>query len=296
MKQQKELELRRKATLDAQKERDEQRAAREKIIAERVLAAKNRQRARLGLPPLEKIEEPTSENKREDENAEKEKQKDDEEAAREMERKSHLRPWDVGKEGTSHLVPATEEKEWTYKNHKEPMSQEQWNEMKREERVSEFAPTSPLNKSGEKRKKNKNKREKNRDQNTESVYESKAEEKEVEPEVPMDDLMEEVEEEKPGLYFTTKKKLKRRNYQPEVEEEKEDELRPPGTGGVQVPPPPTFDYYGPPILGLNKRAKAAPNLETSIEAGLKFLRNQTDKGQSTSKSSWGAKANYGRDV
>ncbi len=52
-KQQKELEATRLKTLASQKERENQRMSREKIIAERVKAAKNRQRARLGLPPLE---------------------------------------------------------------------------------------------------------------------------------------------------------------------------------------------------------------------------------------------------
>lgn len=54
-KQQKELEATRGKTLDAQKQREDQRKAREKIIAERVRAAQNRQRARAGLPPLEGI-------------------------------------------------------------------------------------------------------------------------------------------------------------------------------------------------------------------------------------------------
>lgn len=52
-KQQKELEDIRMKTLASQKERESQRMSREKIIEERVKAAKNRQRARLGLPPLE---------------------------------------------------------------------------------------------------------------------------------------------------------------------------------------------------------------------------------------------------
>lgn len=52
-KQQKELEAIRKTTLEAQKNREELRKNRDKIIADRVKAAKARQRARLGLPPEE---------------------------------------------------------------------------------------------------------------------------------------------------------------------------------------------------------------------------------------------------
>lgn len=290
-KQQKELDAVRKATLSAQKERDDQRSARERIIAERVLAAKNRQRARLGLPPLEKMDEPEPlklEEKAAEEAAKKSAKKSEEDTAKELERKSHLRPWDEGKEGTSHLV-SKEEAEWAYKAHREPMSQEKWNETKRGERKSEFAPTPDLNESP-KTKKSKRK------ESTDAESPTKPEQSVAAPDVPMmDEDAEDEVEEKPGLYFTTKKKkLKRRNYQPE------DTSPPRSSSGAEVPPPPTFDYYAPPLLGLSsKRPKPelpASSLVTSIEAGLKFLRNQTDKSQSSSQSLWGANANYGKDM
>lgn len=53
VKQQEELDEIRERTLQEQQKREEQRNTRERIIAERVRAAKNRQRARQGLPPLE---------------------------------------------------------------------------------------------------------------------------------------------------------------------------------------------------------------------------------------------------
>lgn len=286
LKQQKELEIRRLATLEAQKSRDEQRTVRERIIAERVLAAKNRQRARLGLPPLEgaPLEDPSKQgglNQEEDEKATDKERREEEESMKEEERKSHLRPWDVGKEGTSHMTLA-EDKEWTYKGHREPMSQEQWNEKMRGERNSEFAPTANLNEA-----KGKNTPRKR--------YNNVA--PPVDLPVKLDDPEEfavEEEEEQRGLFFTTKKTLKRKNYEPdEAPVAASSSSR--GAGGVEVPPPPTFDYYGPPIIGLAKAPKVAPNLQTSIEAGLRFLRNQTDKTQSTSGSLWGANANYGKE-
>lgn len=281
----------RKATLSAQKERDDQRSARERIIAERVLAAKNRQRARLGLPPLEKMDEPEPlklEEKATEEAAKKSANKSEEDSAKELERKSHLRPWDEGKEGTSHLVSSKDvEAEWAYKAPREPMSQEKWNETKRGERKSEFAPTPDLNASP-KTKKGKRK------EGTDAESPTKPEPTVAAPDVPMMDDAEDEVEERPGLYFTTKKKkLKRRNYQPE------DTSPPRSSGGAEIPPPPTFDYYGPPLVGLSsKRPKPEPasSLVTSIEAGLKFLRNQTDKSQSSSQSLWGANANYGKDM
>lgn len=286
--------MRRQATLSAQKDRDVQRAARERIIAERVLAAKNRQRARVGLPPLEKMEECQSVESTGPVSTTTPlmgSEKTEEEEIREMDRKTHLRPWDVGKEGTSNLIPA-EEKEWTYKNHREPMSQEEWNEKKRGERNSEFAPTGSLDKSNVKLKE------------TQMWKVDVMPRNPAKPDVDIDahqdfnfEEEEEEEEEKPGLYFTTKKKkLKRKNYQPAAEEEFESHVQ----KRAEIPPPPTFDYYGPSILGLTKKPKPSPsptpNLQSSIEAGLKFLRNQTDKSQSTSKSMWGANANYGKDM
>ncbi|KAJ6635176.1 Coiled-coil domain-containing protein [Pseudolycoriella hygida] len=106
-KQQKELEAIRLKTLASQKERENQRMSREKIIAERVKAAKNRQRARLGLPPLEDNPEPT-EQEIVDKTAEEKRKKKEEKAKRkkeqleqlkDSERKKHVRPWDKDKSG-----------------------------------------------------------------------------------------------------------------------------------------------------------------------------------------------------
>lgn len=226
-----------------------------------------------------------------DEVAKKSAEPSEEEVMKELERKSHLRPWDEGKEGTSHLVPKkveeeVQEKEWEYKGHREPMSQGEWNEKKRDERNAEFAPTNALNKSPQKKHKKKH-------FGQDSPVKSNLTPSVAPPEAVVE---EEADEERPGLYFTTKKKLKRRNYQPGDT----DTSLPSSSGrgdGPEIPPLPTFDYYGPPLLGLSKKLKtdSGPALETSIEAGLKFLRNQTDKTQSTSKSMWGANVNYGKE-
>lgn len=294
MKQQKELDSVRKATLAAQKEREEQRAARERIIAERVLAAKNRQRARLGLPPLEKVDDdkPKEVDKQEEpvEDTEEVAKKLEAEAMKDQERKSHLRPWDEGKEGTSHLVPK-EEVEWQYKRHKEPMSQEEWNEKKRTERTAEFAPTAALNRSpGKKKKKQKSQKDKGEREDSDHSFLSPP--GVIDVPLPQQELDDDYEEERPGLYFTSKKTLKRRNYQPE---DVPNSSRP-TAGGAEIPPPPTFDYYGPSIIPKRPNVNPSPNLESSIEAGLKFLRNQTDKNAANPSSMWGANANYGRDV
>lgn len=71
------------------------------------------------------------------------------------------------------------------------------------------------------------------------------------------------------LFFTSSKKFKRRNQ--EVESVTE-------TKGAAIPPPATFDYYGPTSSKQQRHATKAVNLNASISAGLKFLRDQVDKG------------------
>lgn len=261
-KQQKELEAQRRDTLATQKERDTQRTAREKIIAARVRAAKNRQRARLGLPPLsEDAADETAAIADEKAGVVEQEKKDAvemEEFIKDLERRTHVRPWDVGKSGAN---VESVEKEWTYKAQKEPMSQEQWNESKREERKKEFAPTQELSAPSR-------------------------EPTAVHHHAP-DTTYYDDEEESKGLYFSSKRKFKPRSYQPSTDET-EDRT----SAGTEIPPPPTFDYYGP-STSQPKRPKCdAQNLETSIEAGLKFLRNQSDKSQPGTKSKWTANADY----
>lgn len=88
------------------------------------------------------------------------------------------------------------------------------------------------------------------------------------------------EEPNKSLFFTTSKKFKRRNQ--EVEQETE-------TRGAAIPPPATFDYYGPSTSSKQPRIPQPANLEASISAGLKFLRDQVDKGN---KFKFGASSDY----
>lgn len=276
LKQQQALERERDKTLDAQKQREQIRMNREKIIAERVFAAKNRQRARLGLPPLDKEEianaeemEKTKESKAERKQKKKEEKerlkKEELDRKREMDRQIHLRPWDHGKDG----VPSrrqrhsdSDSEEWKYKPEKpEPMSQEQWNEMKRNERINEFAP-------------------------------------------PVED------DSKSFNRFTTikPKVFKRRNAEP-VENMFNEPIRNELNGNdfpvdndnddsskrrrAEIAPPPTFDYYGPTSSGHRPKTQKIHNdISASIDAGLQFLRNQSDKNVGGTKQSWVANTNY----
>lgn len=301
-KQQTALETEREQTLEAQRKRDEQKAFREKIIAERVRAAKNRQRARLGLPPLAEnevekapevlVDDPEGDKRKRKEEKQRRK-KEKEEQKRAEERKNHVRPWDKRKDGvrptSSGSSSSEDEIEWQYKPEREPMSQEQWNEKKREERVHEFAPVveqkNPFNR-----------------RNTEKASFGAP----IRNELDEDARWNERKREERVHQFTPvveqKKSFKRRNAEVESfgdpirNELEEDEPIPqdiPQRTRAEVAPPPTFDYYGPSgSKKSNHRAPSNVDLETSIAAGLKFLRDQSDKGVLGNKQTWTAKADY----
>lgn len=272
LKQQAELETEREKTLDAQKQRDQIRINRERIIAERVFAAKNRQRARVGLPPLdreelmkaeekEKVDESKEERKRKKKEEKERLKREEEDRKREEQRLQHLRPWDQGKDGVRTRKPLSDSDndEWTYKPEKpEPMSQQQWNEMKREERNPEFAPV-----------------------------------------------------EQPSNRFTTikPKTFKRRNAEPvgnmfsepirneldgndfPVDDDRGDDRS--KRTRAEIPPPPTFDYYGPTSSGSRpKTHNPKPDISASIDAGLRFLRDKADKSTIVTKQAWVTNTSY----
>lgn len=81
-----------------------------------------------------------------------------------------------------------------------------------------------------------------------------------------------------SLFFTSAKRLKRRNQSPPLENR-----------GAAVPPPATFEYFGPSASKQQKPYTPPVNLEASISAGLKFLRQQVDKGN---KNKWSASNDY----
>lgn len=166
--QQQELDSIRDATLEAQKEREDLRKARDKIIADRMKAAKARQRARQGLPPEEEKEEPSAEPEKEPQQSEAtedalydtseekkrlkaeakaQRKKEKEERKRNRERQKHVRPWDEGKQ-------KDDEMDWKPAREWHVMSQEEWNEMKRKERIDEFAPPVDYTSKTERRRNN----------------------------------------------------------------------------------------------------------------------------------------------
>uniref|UniRef100_A0A6P4E002 Coiled-coil domain-containing protein 174 n=1 Tax=Drosophila rhopaloa TaxID=1041015 RepID=A0A6P4E002_DRORH len=282
-KQQLELEEVRKATTAEQSRRDEMRAKRDSLVADRVLAAKNRIRARNGLPPIskedyerqqqQKNEESMAETaEREREEQEKkaaiEKRKAKEEAELEELRKDHVRDWDRDKPGVSKRLDSdgeeTMEEEWKYKAERLPMSQEEWNAKQRSQRQSEFAPMP------------------------ESVSLKRSNFSSMPP--PPSSHWHSGQEPEFHNFHSTKqeKKFQRRNYTACNQDDHDQVFSTSASAsGAAIPPPPGLDDSAP-----AKRPKSQADLERSIEAGLRFLRNNCDKGVLGNKATWTAKADY----
>ncbi|XP_017103795.2 coiled-coil domain-containing protein 174 [Drosophila bipectinata] len=276
--QQAELEEARKATAEGQKRRDEMRAKRDSIVTDRVLAAKNRIRARDGLPPISKEEfekeqllkkqEEMAEKDRERKEREKQEALDQEKAKQEAEldelRKEHVRDWDRNKPGVATRSKSeSSEEEWKYKAERFPLSQEAWNEKQRALRQEEFAPMSEPKRT-----------------NFSSM--------------PPPPAWVRGETQEFRNFHTSKQErsFQRRNYNGSSEEMNDDE---PSTSsrqmGAAIPPPAGLNDNAslPPAA---KRPKSQAELERSIEAGLKFLRENCDKGALGNKATWTAKADY----
>lgn len=182
------------------------------------------------------------------------KKKAEIEKQKERERKKYVRPWD--KDKTKHRESSSEsesetETEWKPQREYRPMSQDEWNEKQRADRKKEFAPmTSSFVRA-------------------EEVYDP-------------NQYLEDEKNEK-SLFFSSAKTFKRRNKSPEALPESAPQR------GAAIPPPATFDYFGPSSSKQSKSIPQSANLEASISAGLKYLREQVDKGN---KHKWSAANDY----
>lgn len=183
------------------------------------------------------------------------------------------------------------------------MSQDVWNDQQRDQRNPEFAPPTDLSKPI--------KLDQKRDKKRKNKYDySYQPEPPVVNETPNETPDNFYEDRSGSLYFTTKKQeFKRKNYgesssssapqkfdpvpiRNELSSDEDDEKDNRNLGAA-VPPPPSWDYYTP---EANKRQKKGatdkPDWEKSIEAGLKYLREQSDKSLPTTKNKWTANADY----
>lgn len=220
------------------------------------------------------------------------------EAKREEARKRYVRPWDIGKDGVREFYQ---------------MSQDEWNEKKRKERRNEFAPPSAYHKrefksmrsldtersEGDKslrfsskshkpRTKNINpyKRKDHSDSDNENLDVPSKQSRTYEPDDPTSDeeiigptvamkpvpIVNELAE---SSDFDDQLLADYHKLQDDKLCSKESVS---SRKRTEIPPPPTYDYYGP---GSSRRPvnnkPQSTNIGDSIEAGLKFLRDQEEK-------------------
>ena len=211
-------------------------------------------------PPPDKIPE-------EEEQAKSDEKPEDlaKEEQRKLQRMKHVRPWDIGKEGVVY-------------------TQEDWVDKKRGERIKEFAPTPELSS----RKHTKDRKD-NENRNDFTVDTSKPPPKIRNPSKRPINPYKRRKSDEPERQ-TTSCNSPIRNLVDESDSdsssrESGSERNESVEKRVEIPPPPTYDYYGP--SGAKKSSKPrtkAVSIEDSISAGLKFLRQQAeDKQGSTSR-------------
>ncbi|KAJ8709141.1 hypothetical protein PYW07_008967 [Mythimna separata] len=285
-KQMEELLKQRQETLKAQKEAEQVRKKRDEMIAARVAAARARQRARAGLPPEEPKEnqkdfttcllEFLTQQKNEADAKAKEKEnklKEEQEKERQRLREAYVREWDIGKDGVEGKVKKFRE-----------MSQEEYVEQQRDKRIKEFAPPQASTSGNSSIFDDKG----NKVGSKETTATATKTWDDVRPRVstpPPPEIGELTDfTQNKGLYFSSSKKndgtsasnnFKYRNFVKAQEptpivDELEDtdavvedtrrEKRKHDSEGVEVPPPPTFEYYGPTI----KQTKFAKPFESDI--------------------------------
>lgn len=147
------------------------------------------------------------------------------------------------------------------------MSQEEWNEMKRSERFEEFAPPT---------KYTKDKNEKNTDQHKTEKRKREKKNKEW-------------RQERASLFQNNRNNIKNSFGLIHIEDKKntivtdsrdniteEVESRSSNRRGAEISPPMNFDYFGPTSSKVTRTSNVKNEMNESIEAGLRFLRNQIE--------------------
>lgn len=316
-KQQQALDAEREKTRDAQQKRESVRSHRDKVVFDRIFAAKNRQRARLGLPflTLEEFEAQQIEAKKseviDDAMAKKEenvpKSKSSEKNEEELQlldekRREHLRPWDIGKSEQSIYGGSTteldEETKWEYKPEKTVMSQYEWNENKRTERNPEFAPpqrsaagSSSKFKSNEVPKSSYDVPKTSRDipktsyDIPKSSYDLPKSSYDIPKTLYAEPKTSVSSERADDHEHRFKKPYRKRAY---VDDDNDDDSSSFSSNYPTHNQKQTEDIYKP--SGSNTSDQ--PGLIASIDAGLQYLREQSDKNKLGTKSAWVTKTTY----
>ncbi|XP_050354752.1 coiled-coil domain-containing protein 174 isoform X2 [Nymphalis io] len=289
-KQMEELVKRRQETLRAQEQAEEIRKKRDELIAARVAAARARQRARAGLPPEDPEEKKkdfttclleflTKQKTEADKKAkeEEEKKKEEKEKERQKFREAYIREWDVGKEGADRKVKKFRE-----------MTQEEYVEQQRSKRNDEFAPPQTANVSKSKYSFDTRGNRTKSDSTENNKNKSWSDVRPVN--IPPPPIIGDISEAQKGLYFSTKKDeivVKYKNFVRAEDptpinnelcdeedfgmERTKPEKRKCNSGGVEVEPPPTYEYYGPTSKQTRSEKPFTSDLREAMAQGSKSL-------------------------
>ncbi|GBP15213.1 Coiled-coil domain-containing protein 174 [Eumeta japonica] len=296
-KQMAELIKTREETLKAQHEAEERRKKRDELIEARVAAARARRRVRAGLPPEDPNEkqkdytacllEFLTQQKNEADSKAKElerKEREEKEKERQKQREAFVREWDIGKEKL-----LEDEKKFRL------MTQEEYVEQERSRRIEEFAPLKSTRNKDRKSDRNfdskGNALESNKDES--STTKTWAD---VRPEADSKTQYN-IEEDNPnkGLYFSSNTKLIRDNVYKNFVRPQDPVLivneldvgnmdmsdkavkRKAETSSAEIPPPPTFDYYGPVSKQSRSHMPFHSNLQEAFEQGVQALETKEGK-------------------
>ncbi|KAJ2954819.1 hypothetical protein O0L34_g3131 [Tuta absoluta] len=279
--QMEELLSRREETLRAQAAAEAARRRQDDLLAARLRAARARQRLRAGLPPEDPEEnqkdfnacllEFLNKQKAEAEARAKEedkKIKEQIEKERQKLREAYVRDWDRGKQGVEENIEKFKE-----------MTQEEYVDRQRAKRIDEFAPIQSSSGHNSKYVFD-NKGQKLSEEGAVPKTWSDVRPKAKTPPPPDISDFEAAQDERKGLYFSSSKKpqssMKYRNFvkvqepvpiQNELSDDEESngcdripEKRKYKANHVEVPPPPTFEYYGP----VNKKTKPKNPFESDL--------------------------------
>ncbi|KAF5270394.1 hypothetical protein FQR65_LT05582 [Abscondita terminalis] len=254
-KQQEALKNLRQETHLEQQKAKELRNMREKQLQARAKAARNRKRARMGLPPEEDLPEtvvPMEEPKIDEALVKQVEEQKQIEKEKDHLRKKHVRPWDIGKKGV--------------KEHYE-YTQEEWVDKKRKERPKDFAPPRSYKSDNTIEKNYRRISDKEKTDSDEEINHFKPNNANFKPTPIVNECELESNDENDRLL---------QDYNNEININENNKRR-----GAEIPPPSTFDYYGP----SSSTKKSKHNLVDSISAGLQFLRQQSERKESSTKHS-----------
>lgn len=194
-----------------------------------------------------------------------ERQKEEKEKLLDDARQRHIRPWDVGKDGVS-------------KEHYE-MTQKEWNELKRSERIDEFAPPTTYRNNKKTMKEPSSNSESSNDHSKQNKRIKKNKKWQLNKSSPP--TSKNVAEDETNIPQMNVLNRPFRGSMANFIQENEKIGHSVKRQGVEIPPPMSFEYFGSTSSKIPRINPDKNDINESIEAGLKFLRKQMENKKQT---------------